>query len=245
ASDFATGAVLQQDHGRGLQPVAYLSHKMSPAETRYPTHDKEMLAIVNMLGEWRPYLQGRQPFTIRIHTDHNSLQYFMTQPSLSARQARWLDKLADFDFKIEYVRGVSNTAADALSRRADHARPEAGSLAALTLASLERCGQATLTKAELRCLPLFGPPTPATLLAVATRASAQREKQSSEAPPPAVVTQPAHAAKPQQAVAAAPAAASSPVSVVAAHLSRLSVSRRTSSAACGRLLRRIGRIVPS
>ena len=77
-----------------------------------------MLAIIHTLTEWRTYLQGRQPFTIRIRTDHNSLQYFMTQPSLSARQVRWLDKLADFDFKVEYIRGPINTVADALSRRA-------------------------------------------------------------------------------------------------------------------------------
>jgi transposase InsO family protein len=116
ASDFATGAVLQQDHGAGLQPVAFLSHKMLPAERNYEVHDKEMLAIIKMLGEWRTYLQGRQPFTIKIKTDHNSLQYFMSKPELTGRQARWLEKLADFDFKIEYVKGVTNTVADALSR---------------------------------------------------------------------------------------------------------------------------------
>lgn len=168
ASDFATGAVLQQDFGRGLQPIAYLSHKMSDAETRYPTHDKEMLAIINMLGEWRTYLQGRQPFTIRVLTDHNSLQYFMTQQSMSARQSRWLDKLADFDFKIEYVKGPTNVVADALSRRADHAAAAApGTTAAITLAAFATTGTATLTKSELLNLPLFAAHPPATLLAAA------------------------------------------------------------------------------
>jgi hypothetical protein len=139
---------------------------MSDAETRYPTHDKEMLAIVNMLGEWRTYLQGRQPFTIRVLTDHNSLQFFMTQQSLSARQSRWLDKLADFDFKIEYIKGPTNVVADALSRRADHA-VKSGTLAARTLDTFETQGSATLTLAELRTLPFFAPPTGATLLAAA------------------------------------------------------------------------------
>jgi len=183
ASDFATGAVLQQDFGHGLQPIAYMSHKMSDAETRYPTHDKEMLAIVNMLGEWRTYLQGRQPFTIRIMTDHNSLQYFMTQPSLSARQSRWLDKLADFDFKIEYIRGPTNVVADALSRRADHtAGLKAGTVAAITLAAFEAHESATITKAELLSLPLFAAPTPATLLAAATRAAVRRTNGTAATP---------------------------------------------------------------
>ena len=173
ASDFATGAVLQQDFGRGLQPIAFSSHKMTDAERRYPTHDREMLAIINMLGEWRTYLQGRQPFIIRIRTDHNSLQYFMTQQSLSARQSRWLDKLSDFEFKVEYVKGPTNTVADALSRRADYAP---GSLAALTLASLDTQGAATLTKAELLALPLFSAPSPETLCAAAKAVAITRRR---------------------------------------------------------------------
>jgi hypothetical protein len=171
ASDFATGAVLQQDFGRGLQPIAFSSHKLSDAERRYPTHDREMLAIINMLGEWRTYLQGRQPFVIRIRTDHNSLQYFMTQQSLSARQSRWLDKLSDFDFKVEYVRGPTNTVADALSRRADYAP---GSLTAVTLAALDAQGTATLTRAELQALPMFSAPTAESLCAAAKAVAARR-----------------------------------------------------------------------
>ena len=119
ASGFALGAVLQQDQGNGLQPCAYMSHKMLPAETRYATHEKELLAIVRACKDWRPYLHGN-PFTVRVCTDHNSLQYLKTQPSLTARQARWTDKLAEFDFTIEYVTGTSNIVADALSRRSDH-----------------------------------------------------------------------------------------------------------------------------
>jgi len=172
ASDFAVGAVLQQDQGRGLQPVAFMSHKMTPAETRYPTHDKEMLAVMHALAEWRTYLQGRQPFIIRIRTDHNSLQYFMTQPSLTARQARWLDKLADFDFKIEYVRGPSNTVADALSRRADHVAATA--LALNTLATDGRCH---MNRDEFLSAPYFQPPDASTLLAAARRVADAPEPQ--------------------------------------------------------------------
>jgi hypothetical protein len=36
ASGVAVGASLNQDHGKGLQPVAFLSQKLQPAETRYP-----------------------------------------------------------------------------------------------------------------------------------------------------------------------------------------------------------------
>ena len=53
ASGFATGAVLMQDRGKGLQPVAFLSKKMLPAETRYPVHEQELLAIIHALSSWR------------------------------------------------------------------------------------------------------------------------------------------------------------------------------------------------
>ena len=223
ASDYATGAVLQQDQGRGLQPIAYCSHKMTDPETRYPVHDKEMLAIVRALGEWRTYLHGRQPFTIRIRTDHNSLQYFMTQPSLSARQARWLDKLADFDFKIEYVKGETNNVADALSRRPDHRPPDGtlsftppplkfvestSQLCSLALNAFATNGKLTHTRAEFLALPLFslcatrhprrGPtasPQSSTLSAM-TRAAASRAAPAVPSAPPAAGPSPSASSTP-------------------------------------------------
>ncbi|KZT00487.1 uncharacterized protein LAESUDRAFT_666049, partial [Laetiporus sulphureus 93-53] len=36
--------------------------------------------------------------------------------SVSGHQAHWLEKISEFDFKIEYVPGVENVLADALSR---------------------------------------------------------------------------------------------------------------------------------
>jgi len=117
ASGFATGAVLQQDQGKGLQPIAFMSKKMLDAETRYPVHEQELLAIINSLSNWRHYLSGRK-FTVK--TDHKSLQYFKTQPMLSGRQSRWKDVIANFDFDIEYIEGPTNAVADGLSRRPDH-----------------------------------------------------------------------------------------------------------------------------
>jgi hypothetical protein len=117
ASGFAIGAVLQQDQGSGLQPIAYLSKKMLDAETRYPVHEQELLAIIHAIKTWRHYLMGAK-FTVM--TDHRSLQYFKTQPLLSGRQSRWKDVIANYDFDIEYIEGKTNTVADGLSRRHDH-----------------------------------------------------------------------------------------------------------------------------
>ena len=119
ASGFATGAILQQDHGNGLQPIAFMSHKMNAAERNYPVHEQELLAVIHALREWKHYLHGVK---FEVITDHRSLQHFMTQPSLSARQARWSEFIQEFacDMKITYKPGKLNEAADALSRRPDH-----------------------------------------------------------------------------------------------------------------------------
>ncbi|GJP41373.1 hypothetical protein CLOM_g1045 [Closterium sp. NIES-68] len=60
SSDQAVGAVLMQDQGNGLQPIAYLSKKLHGAKLNYPIHDKEALAIVIAFKAWRCYLEGRR-----------------------------------------------------------------------------------------------------------------------------------------------------------------------------------------
>jgi hypothetical protein len=118
ASGYAVGAVLQQDRGSGLQPIAFMSKKLTGAESRYPVHEQELLAIITALTTWRHYLSGTST-PVRVRTDHKSLVHFQTQPMLSGRQTRWLETLADYDYTIEYVKGEDNEVADALSRRGD------------------------------------------------------------------------------------------------------------------------------
>ncbi|GJP34764.1 hypothetical protein CLOM_g19193 [Closterium sp. NIES-68] len=81
-SDQAVGAVLIQDQGNGLQPIAYLSQKLYRAELNYRIHDKDALAIIIAFKTWRCYLEGRQT---TVYTDHCSLKYLKIQPNLSRR----------------------------------------------------------------------------------------------------------------------------------------------------------------
>ena len=93
--------------------MAFESRKMNPVEQNYPTHERELLAVIHALRTWRHYLLGRK-FTIV--SDHHSLKFLQTQPQLSRRQARWLELLAEFDFEIVHRPRKSNVVADALSR---------------------------------------------------------------------------------------------------------------------------------
>ncbi|CAI7776872.1 unnamed protein product [Closterium sp. NIES-54] len=113
ASDFAVGAVLLQDFGKGLQPIVYESRKMQPPERNYPVHDKEMLAIAHAFRVWRCYLTGAG---VTIRTDYKSLQYLQSQPTLNPRQIRWLDYLeSNFNYTVTYKKGANNIG-DALTR---------------------------------------------------------------------------------------------------------------------------------
>ncbi|CAI7901125.1 unnamed protein product, partial [Closterium sp. NIES-54] len=117
ASDQAVGAVLMQDHGNSLQPIAYLSKKLHGAELNYPIHDKEALAMVVAFKAWRCYLEGTKT---TFYTDHCSLKYLKSQPTLSRRQVRWMDFLeTHFHYDIIYKPRLHNKA-DALSRPAEH-----------------------------------------------------------------------------------------------------------------------------
>src|SRR5271154_828380 len=117
SSDYALGTVLSQQQEDGKwKPVAYLSKALSAAERNYEIYDKEMLAIMTALGEWRHYLLStKEP--IEIFTDHKNITYFRKPQSLNRRQARWVMELQDYNYEITHRAGKLNTCADALSRR--------------------------------------------------------------------------------------------------------------------------------
>jgi hypothetical protein len=125
ASGFAIGVVLQQDQGRGLQPIAFVSWKLQPPERNLAPYDRELLALVHSLLTWKHLIDGAQ---LTVHTDHHALKYLMTAPTKTSRRRRWLTELMHFMFDIKYIKGSDNVVADALSRRAY--------LAALTVSSL-------------------------------------------------------------------------------------------------------------
>lgn len=117
ASDFALGAVCSQTDSQGnTHPIAYYSRKLLPAEQNYQVYDKELLAIIAAFKHWRPYLEFSNQATV-VLTDHKNLEYFTTTRSLSRRQVRWAEILADYNFVIRYRPGNQNGAADALSRK--------------------------------------------------------------------------------------------------------------------------------
>ena len=112
ASGGGVGAVLQQDG----HPVAFISRALGPKNLGLSTYEKECLAILFAIEQWRPYLQHGE-FIIK--TDHQSLTHLDDQRLSTTWQQKALTKLLGLQFKIQYRQGSDNKVADALSRRPD------------------------------------------------------------------------------------------------------------------------------
>ena len=119
ASLLAAGAVLMQsDEAGDLHPCAYFSKTFSPAERNYNIYDRELLAVILALVEWRQYLQGTS-HPVSVLTDHKNLSYLKDPHKLSRQQACWSLFLQDFDLAWKVTPGTHMGPTDALSRR-DH-----------------------------------------------------------------------------------------------------------------------------
>jgi hypothetical protein len=114
ASVSGIGGIVSQGEDWRTAPIAsFYSAKLNSAQQNYAVHDVEFLAGVETMLCNRNLLQGCH---FRWYTDHRALTHLLQQPRLSGRQARWLEKISDFDFEIIYISGTSNILADALSR---------------------------------------------------------------------------------------------------------------------------------
>jgi hypothetical protein len=108
ASDYGVGAVLLQEE----RVVAFYSAKLSKAEQNYCATERELLAVVKALTEWRHYVLGKP---VTVVTDHRCNTFLSQQGTISPRRARWAERLAEFEVKWEWQPGRTNIA-DPLSR---------------------------------------------------------------------------------------------------------------------------------
>ncbi|GAA5910222.1 hypothetical protein JCM5296_007225 [Sporobolomyces johnsonii] len=95
------------------RPVGFYSHKHSPSERNYPTHEQKVLTSLGAMRHFELALLGVH-FTT--YTDSRYFARFLRLQDPTPRQARWLKQFARFDFNVEHIAGITNKIADALSR---------------------------------------------------------------------------------------------------------------------------------
>lgn len=93
-----------------------MSHALRVIKKAWSTYVKEMLATIQAIRMWRPYILGQR---FLIQTDQRSLKYYLEQKAATPEQQKWLAKLMGYEYEIIYILGRDNTVADALSRRPD------------------------------------------------------------------------------------------------------------------------------
>lgn len=116
-SNTCAGAVLQQKEGDSWKPLGFFSAKLSDAQQKYSTFDRELLAIYMAVKHFRYMIEGR-PLTV--YTDHKPLVYTLTKNTVgkndTPRRIRHLDFIMQFCTSIEHISGKQNVVADTLSR---------------------------------------------------------------------------------------------------------------------------------
>ncbi len=101
-----------------LHSIVFYSKNMSSAECNYEIYDKKLLIIIWAFEHWWLKLKLIN-ISIKMFIDHQALTSLMKDKKLSWWQMHWVQKLADFNFKIMYWSDKQNIKIDALTRWAD------------------------------------------------------------------------------------------------------------------------------
>ncbi|GBL93950.1 Transposon Tf2-9 polyprotein [Araneus ventricosus] len=96
-----------------LHPVYYMSRKTSDTERKYSSYELEVMAVIEALKKFRPYVLGI-PF--KIVTDCIAFKQTMSKKDISSKIARWALMLEEYDYVIEHRQGTRMRHVDALSR---------------------------------------------------------------------------------------------------------------------------------
>ena len=115
SSDESIGYVLSQLDSNGKEhPIAYGGRALRNEELRWHITDKEGLALVEAVRQFRPYL-ANMPFTV--YTDNVSVKWLKQIKNCQGRLGRWSLLLQGYNFEVIHKSSRSNANADGLSRR--------------------------------------------------------------------------------------------------------------------------------
>ena len=95
-------------------PIAYFFKMLKPAETKYSTFDRELLAVYLAIKYFHHFIKGQQ---FSVFTNHKPSTFSLSTHSDShtRRQCHHLDCISQFITEIHHIHGHSNPVTDALS----------------------------------------------------------------------------------------------------------------------------------
>ncbi len=105
----------QYDDKDILHSVIFYSKNMIFAKCNYEIYNKELLIIICCLKHWCSELKCTD-ILIKIFIDHLNLKYFMIIKELTWQQAKWAEKLSEYNFKIIYQLRKQNLKVNMLIR---------------------------------------------------------------------------------------------------------------------------------
>ena len=86
-SDYAIGGMLSMEYeDEKWRPVAFLSKSLNEMERNYEIYNKEILAVIRGLENWRHLLESAK-YKFKVWTNHKNLEYFMRAQKLNQKQA--------------------------------------------------------------------------------------------------------------------------------------------------------------
>ena len=107
------GCLVQWSEDRKELPIAFASKKLTPAQTKWATIEREAFAVTWMLEKFRQWICLSK---IIVFSDHNPLKYLTEAAPKSAKLTRWILALQEFNTEFRYCPGSKNVVADFLSR---------------------------------------------------------------------------------------------------------------------------------
>ena len=133
----------QHDDDSKERVNAYYGRRLRKAEHNWTVTEVELLAALESISNWRPYLWGRE---FRLVIDHSALRWLHTMRDTfeggpASRLTRWI--MQEYRFTVEHKPGATHCDADGVSRLVQL-------VASATGAAQSGDGEAELTRKELK-----------------------------------------------------------------------------------------------
>lgn len=113
ASNYAVGGYISNAPPPNDKPIEYFSKTLNNAQQNYSTTEKELLAIILAIEQFRHFIWGKH-FTL--YTDHQALTFLFNHNKTNTRLLRWRLSLSEYSFDIIHRKGSNNVVSDCLSR---------------------------------------------------------------------------------------------------------------------------------